>query len=134
MDQKVEKIFNKAKKAVNENERLNNLITEATEKIKTSKFDNNYFSELVEYVGLMSRMVLAHLKGEYRAFSNKSLLMMVFGLLYFITPTDLIPDFMPGLGFADDISIIYYIIKTIREDVIAFQEWENSVVEIENNQ
>jgi uncharacterized membrane protein YkvA (DUF1232 family) len=69
-------------------------------------------------------MIKNSFSGEYKAFTNKTLLSLVFGLLYFVTPMDVIPDFIPLLGFSDDLSIIYFIIKNFKSDIEAFKVWE----------
>ncbi len=79
---------------------------------------------LLEHVQLFLRMIKKSFTGEYSSFSNKTLLSLVFGLLYFVTPLDVVPDFIPLLGFSDDLSIIYFILKNFKSDIEAFKVWE----------
>ena len=45
---------------------------------------------------------------------------VLFGALaYFIVPTDMIPDFIAGLGFSDDASILYAALATARRHITA---------------
>ena len=57
-------------------------------------------------------------------------LIILFLLGYFISPIDLIPDFIPVVGYIDDILIIsltiYLIIKLIPSDV--FQDCRNKAI------
>ena len=68
-------------------------------------------------------MIQMHFSGEYKAFSTKTILAFVFGLVYFVTPTDLIPDFIPALGFGDDIALLYWIFKNFADDIRQFESY-----------
>jgi len=50
--------------------------------------------------------------------------MIIGSLIYFLMPLDLIPDFIPVTGFADDISIIFLVFNGINEDIEAFLDFE----------
>src|SRR5690606_2227851 len=38
-------------------------------------------------------------------------------LAYFVLPTDMIPDFLPGLGFTDDVAVLTAAIAAIRPHI-----------------
>lgn len=107
-------------------EKISDLIGSVTDKI--SDMDNNKkrVSDFFEKVRTMLRMLRAYISGEYREIPWKSLLMIVGSLLYFMMPLDLIPDFIPITGLADDISIILLVFTSINEDIQAFLEYERS--------
>ncbi len=46
------------------------------------------------------------------------------GLLYFIVPTDLIPDFLPMVGFIDDIAVLTTIINALQVELIKYRTWK----------
>jgi uncharacterized membrane protein YkvA (DUF1232 family) len=35
-------------------------------------------------------------------------------IVYFIVPTDLVPDFLAGIGYGDDASVLFAAISTVR--------------------
>ncbi|WP_194774250.1 YkvA family protein [Pararhodonellum marinum] len=72
------------------------------------------------------RMVKAHSKGEYKGISNRSLGLLVLALVYFISPVDLIPDFIPVIGYVDDLSVILAVFKSVQTDIEKFLEWERT--------
>ena len=82
------------------------------------------WEKLKSKVNTLAGMVQSHISGEYRAFSNASLLLIVFALLYFITPADAIPDFIPALGFTDDASVLYLIYRKLNKDIEQFLQWK----------
>jgi uncharacterized membrane protein YkvA (DUF1232 family) len=67
-------------------------------------------------------MIRAYIEGEYREIPWKSMVIILASLIYFVNPFDLIPDFIPGIGFIDDISIILMVFKSVEEDILKFQE------------
>jgi uncharacterized membrane protein YkvA (DUF1232 family) len=44
-------------------------------------------------------------------------------VLYFVVPLDVIPDFIFGLGFVDDIAVVAYVFGQVREEIRAFEQW-----------
>jgi len=126
MNQVVENIFEKAKKTVQNNERLKNLLDKSVRKLNEISNNKTERDSFIGHLKTLVRMIQAHINGEYKAFSTKTILMFVFALVYFITPLDLIPDFIPVLGLTDDISIVYFIFRSFIEDIEAFNDWENS--------
>lgn len=75
-------------------------------------------------VPVLARLVRAYATGDYRQMPWKGLLLGIGALLYFVTPIDLIPDFIVGTGFLDDAVVVAYVIKAIRDDLTRFVAWE----------
>ncbi|MFO8047467.1 MAG: DnaJ domain-containing protein [Desulfosudaceae bacterium] len=46
------------------------------------------------------------------------------GLLYFIIPTDFIPDFIPMFGMLDDLSILTLVMNSLQEELSAYRLWK----------
>ncbi len=46
------------------------------------------------------------------------------GLLYFILPADLIPDFLPLGGFLDDMSVLTMIVKSLQNELAVYRQWK----------
>ncbi|MGB9736357.1 MAG: YkvA family protein [bacterium] len=49
---------------------------------------------------------------------------LIFALLYFVNPIDLIPDFLPIIGFVDDSTVLYLVWKAIEADLKKYVEWK----------
>jgi len=120
----VNDIYRKAENSIKSNDKLKSLIATAKDKLVRLKDDDNERGTFIKQVNLLVRMVKTYVNGEYRAFTYQTILLLVFGLAYFITPFDLIPDFIPALGLTDDISILYMVMKSVAADIEAYQEWE----------
>ena len=46
------------------------------------------------------------------------------GLLYFILPTDLIPDFIPVIGYVDDLAVITTIMNSLKKEIKDYRIWK----------
>jgi uncharacterized membrane protein YkvA (DUF1232 family) len=71
------------------------------------------------------RMLRAWATGNYKLLPWKSLSLIIGAVIYFVSPIDAVPDFLPGLGFLDDAFIIGWVMRMIRRDVASFREWES---------
>lgn len=72
---------------------------------------------------LLLALANAWWRGEYRQISTQALLAVVATLVYFISPLDAIPDWLPGVGFLDDIAMIGWLMSSWRSELDAFRQW-----------
>lgn len=80
------------------------------------------FAELMD----MIRLLKARALGRYKETPWKTMAMATAAVLYFVSPLDVIPDFIPFLGYLDDAFIIGWVMKSIRTDVQKFRQWESN--------
>ncbi len=117
----------KATGIASDSEKISELIGSVTEKMSDMDENKKRVSEFFEKMKIMLRMLRAYMSGDYRQIPWKSLMMIVGSLIYFIMPLDLIPDFIPITGLADDITIIFLVFSSINEDITNFLDFEQSV-------
>ncbi|MEP1035128.1 YkvA family protein [Ekhidna sp.] len=122
--EKTKKIWEKAKKTAIDKDQIKSTLTTAGNKLKRLAENSNEWQELKSKLEILMRMIQAHLSGEYRSFPVSSIILIVFALVYFITPMDLIPDVIPALGFTDDASVVFLIVKKLNRDIKKFRLWE----------
>ena len=125
-----EKYKNKAKKIFKDDEKINSLIHEGTEKISQLIASSEKMQELVKYMQLIIRMLKAYLNKTYTEIPWKTILAFGAALLYFVTPIDVIPDFIPGLGYIDDLTLLMWVIRSFGEDIEGYQQWEEGITDI----
>ena len=65
------------------------------------------------------------IKGKYRLHPI-SLGLISGGLLYFIIPTDFIPDFIPFIGYLDDLAVLSTIITALQGELTAYRSWRKN--------
>src|ERR1041384_595399 len=71
------------------------------------------------------RLMRAYGEGRYREVSGRNLVLAVLGIIYLVSPLDVLPDFLPG-GFFDDAAVIGFVVKKIRTELVAFEIWEQA--------
>ena len=49
------------------------------------------------------------------------------GLLYFIIPLDLIPDYLPIVGLLDDYAVLSMIINSLQTELTEYRNWKNAI-------
>jgi uncharacterized membrane protein YkvA (DUF1232 family) len=47
---------------------------------------------------------------------------VIFGLLYFVSPIDFVPDFVPGVGFIDDAVVLTLVVRSLGEAVKRYRQ------------
>lgn len=114
----------KAANILQDPDRLRKLLATSIEKIKRIRNDKDGLEDLKRMVNTLNRMIRAYLSGDYQKIPWKSLLLITSGIVYFVSPLDLIPDFIPVSGFLDDITILFWVLNAVKDDVEAFEEWE----------
>lgn len=79
---------------------------------------------LLDKITTVSRMVKAYFTGEYRIVPWSSILKIIAVLIYFISPIDVIPDFLPIVGITDDLALTVWLFTSLKEDFENFEAWE----------
>ena len=79
--------------------------------------------KLKDDLRLLQSLCLAYWRGEYRAVSTKTMLSVVAGLMYFLSPFDAVPDWIPGIGMLDDIAVLAWVMKSLESELNAFRAW-----------
>jgi len=73
---------------------------------------------------VLSRMTQAFVKGHYRSISQNTIIAMVAAFIYFISPLDLVPDLIPGLGLLDDFAVLTWVYNSCLSEIEKFIAWE----------
>lgn len=70
------------------------------------------------------RLTRAYATRRYTRVPWKTMVYVVGAIVYFVSPFDLIPDFLVGFGLFDDAAVIGWVLRSIKKDLDAFREWE----------
>ncbi|WP_113924480.1 YkvA family protein [Cognataquiflexum aquatile] len=114
----------KANQIAGEDSKLQKLLKNVGERLNAVS-QNPKVQTALEPILIFKRMIQAHRSGKFKV-SSKTLGLIVLGLVYFVTPIDIIPDFMPILGFTDDLSVILAVFNSVKHEVQDFLNWEKT--------
>ncbi|MGE0469154.1 MAG: hypothetical protein Nkreftii_001988 [Candidatus Nitrospira kreftii] len=83
-------------------------------------------SRLWSDLPLLARLLKAWKRGSYRGLSMRTIVSLAAALLYIVSPIDLMPDFIPGIGLIDDAAVLALLLHSIGQDLAAFRVWEQN--------
>lgn len=103
---------------------LLNLIKRALQKVTETASNSNLtvVKLLNHYVVLFSQLVKAYIQGTYRKLPAIALAKITAVLIYFISPFDFIPDVLPIIGFTDDLALVLWVGKSIKNELDEFEK------------
>jgi len=115
-----EKMKQKAEDVIEDPDQVKKVAEGAWEKAKKLK---EPLAEVWEQLKLMIQMVKSWIAGEYKEVPTTSIIAIVAGLMYLLSPIDLIPDFIPVLGYLDDLFVIGVVFTQVAKDIKLFEQW-----------
>ncbi len=91
---------------------------------KASKNARSKVSDLLEPIKASYRLIQAYASGTYRDISLENFGLIVAAMIYFVMPIDAMPDFIAGLGLADDATLLAWTFSKVKEELERFLNWE----------
>lgn len=79
---------------------------------------------LWEQVKLLGSLLLDFTRGNYTQVPYGTVAAAAAALMYFASPMDVIPDFIPVIGYVDDAAVVALCLKMIRADLDRYREWK----------
>lgn len=122
---KYKNLIEKAKYYVKNPDELNQVITEAYNKA-TNETGNRTLSEMWGKMMTLFRLIKSSIKNEYTEVPRAKVLLGIAAILYFVSPVDILPDFLPIFGFVDDAALFAWFLKQASPEIAKFEAWENS--------
>ncbi len=130
----VEKTKNKAEGYVRDPKKAKKLLDDAVKKAKSFEKNRGPLGEVWSYLTALFRVLRAYIRGEYRDIPWGSIVLVTVGIIYFVSPIDLIPDVIPVIGFIDDSLVIAFVVAQIKADLDNFLAWEIAQAEGEEEE
>jgi uncharacterized membrane protein YkvA (DUF1232 family) len=103
---------------------LYQLIRDALE--KSGGLSGNNIAAFREQLGVVTRLLKAYAAGDYRQLPWKTLIRVIAVLIYFVSPIDILPDFLPIVGLTDDIALMFWLFSGMKDDIEKFRQWEQT--------
>jgi uncharacterized membrane protein YkvA (DUF1232 family) len=94
--------------------------------ILKAKNNKGTLGEAWEKLHLFFDLVQAYSNGQYRNVAPTTILTILGAILYFVSPLDVVPDFLVGLGILDDAAVISFTLKKLSVELDEFKKWKHS--------
>ncbi len=79
--------------------------------------------ERLALVPTLASLFRSYVKGEYRAVPSNSLVAIVAALIYFVSPLDVVPDWLPLVGYLDDATVLQFCCQWVEGDIKKYEQW-----------
>lgn len=105
--------------------RVFRLLSHAFEKLKEESNKHRIEEDVKHQIGTLMRMLKSYYHGDYKKIPGNAIMRILGGLVYFVWILDVIPDFIPILGFADDVAVIIWVYNGLLQEIEDFERWES---------
>lgn len=102
------------------------ILNETADKLASKDSKDNKFKQLFDVAATLVRMVRNYISGDYREVATSTIISGFAVLLYVVSPIDLVPDFIPVLGFLDDLSLISWYLGKFQNEIAKYRTWEDT--------
>jgi uncharacterized membrane protein YkvA (DUF1232 family) len=117
------KSVNKASRLSQNSAGVFQLLKIVLEKVK-KEGGNGLINKALAKVLLMVNLVKSYTAGQYKDIETKNIVFIIAGLIYLVMPIDFIPDFLPVLGFADDVALLIFIFNALNAEIERYEVWQ----------
>lgn len=94
------------------------------EEIEDKIVNANALKKYSELGKVMFGMIKDYRRGIYSNVPWFTMAAIGFALLYVLNPLDIMPDFIPGLGYVDDFAILTITLRFIETDLHKYLDWK----------
>jgi len=96
---------------------------------KVNQFGDNppgALAKLWNDIKLMISLITDYAKGNYKEVPWKIMAAITGAVVYFVSPIDVIPDFIPVVGYLDDALVIKLALDLAGDDLAEYARWKNA--------
>lgn len=115
----LEKGYEEARKLLNDYDKIESFLQRLENKFLKIPIVGDKLSD----IPIMISLTRSYIKKEYTDIPIGSVIAIISALIYVLSPIDIIPDFVPGAGYADDAAIIAFCWKLVESDVDEYKLW-----------
>ena len=118
---------NQLKSLITKEEELKSKILEA------AKVNAAFMVKFGPKIILIFDMLKDYMAEEYTDLKDGTVTSGAFAIIYFLNPFDFLPDFLPYIGYFDDIMVINLVWENIREDLKKYARFKGIDFTFEKN-
>ena len=100
------------------------VVMDSEEEISDKMKNSSILKKYTELGKVMFGMLKDYRKGVYTNVPWFTIAAIAFGFLYILNPFDIIPDFIPGIGYIDDFAVFTFGLRFIETDLHNYLDWK----------
>ena len=104
---------------LNDKDELDDFLYRLEQKIKEMPLVGKKFT----MIPVMISLVKNYAQGKYTTVPYGTILAVLSALIYFLSPIDIIPDFIPLAGYLDDIAVLGLCMNMVKIDIETYDKW-----------
>lgn len=108
-----------SKNKVGNKKEVDDIILKASNKMKTFPVLGEYAQD----IALLFGIIRDYINGSYRQVPVGTIVGALACVIYFVSPIDVIPDFLPVVGQLDDVGVIIWAVKSLHDDLQEYKKW-----------
>lgn len=117
--EELEKGYKDAEKLLKDKDKMENFLQKLEKKLKVIPVAG----DTLAMVPIMISLIDNYIKKEYTEIPLGSIIAIISALAYWLSPIDVIPDVIPGIGHLDDAAVVAACLKLVSSDVEDYQKW-----------
>ena len=127
-------MFNSKSKAINEDyvrDEIANVeeddvdvVVDNQEEIAARLRSSNVLKKYTELGKILLGMLKDYRDGIYTNVPWYTIASVAFGFLYILNPFDIVPDFIPGIGYVDDFAVFTFALRFVESDLHNYLDWK----------
>lgn len=115
----MEKANDEAIDIIESKDKFDELIVDLERKLKLVP----QIGEQLSHIPVFVSMIKSYIINEYTKVPTGTILAMIAAIVYFISPVDAISDFIPVLGYSDDIFVWTACLNLVEGDIRDYIQW-----------
>lgn len=123
IDEKASAVLNSnmetARKKLENPEQVEKILQQVEKKLSKIPGIGDWLADVPAIISL----IRSYIRKEYENVPASSIAAGLAAILYLVSPVDIIPDLVPGIGLLDDAAVFVTCWKLIHDDVEKYKEW-----------
>lgn len=111
--------YGEAEKMLKNVDKIEKLLQRIEKKLKRIP----HLGSILAHIPILISLVRSYIRKEYTEIPLGTIVAIVSALLYFISPIDIIPDSIPGIGYLDDAAVILCCLDMAESDINEYLKW-----------
>lgn len=120
-EEALNKTKSKAKETLKDKNKTFQVLDDAMKKMGELPVIGEAFKD----IPTLCNMIRDYVKGDYKAVPVGSIVAALAALIYFVSPVDVFPDFLPLVGYVDDATVIAVALQFIHSDLEHYRNWKD---------